>query len=327
MNRGAIVLALLTLASSQSNQSGRPQPFRSVVEAIRVPALVTNGNHPVTNLTAGDFELRDSGFLQTIAAVSVESLPVDVTLVLDASGSVNGQALARMKADVQAIADELEARDRVRLLTFSDDVREIFGFRPGGTTLPLDGLKAGGVSSFYEALAAALITDPSIDRPQLIFTMTDGRDTASYLSTARLSTLAGLSTATVYIALVESERSTVEEPGVLAREETTTVVPPAQQHGALSGVAAVHRSVGPFVGGPDKAALKTIAARTGGAVYDRMSTGALIDAFRSALTDFRSCYLLTYVPNGVKPGGWHPLEVRTTNRRYAVRARSGYDGG
>ena len=40
--------------------------------------------------------------------------------------------------------------------------------------------------------------------------------------------------------------------------------------------------------------------------------------------DFRTRYLLSYVPAGVEPTGWHRLEVKVKGRDATVKARRGY---
>jgi hypothetical protein len=43
--------------------------------------------------------------------------------------------------------------------------------------------------------------------------------------------------------------------------------------------------------------------------------------------DFRGSYVLRYRPQGVKPGGWHKLEVKIAQpESFKIRARKGYDG-
>ena len=63
------------------------------------------------------------GVAQTIEAVSIESVPVDVTLFLDTSGSTAGK-LDDMTRDVQGIIKMLRPSDRFRLLTIGDSVNE-----------------------------------------------------------------------------------------------------------------------------------------------------------------------------------------------------------
>ncbi len=72
--------------------------------------------------------------------------------------------------------------------------------------------------------------------------------------------------------------------------------------------------------------LREAAARTGGLVFENPPDTALPDLFAQVLSDFRSSYLLSFTPRGVRPDGWHELVVRTKERRYTVRARAGYQG-
>ena len=63
--------------------------------------------------------------------MSIESVPVDVTLFLDTSGSTSGK-LDDMKRDVQGIIRMLRPGDCFRLLTIGDSVDEPdTGFPPG----------------------------------------------------------------------------------------------------------------------------------------------------------------------------------------------------
>jgi predicted metal-dependent peptidase len=163
---------------------------------------VTDRNRPVTRLTAADFDLLDNGVAQVFTAAPVESLPVDVTLVLDASRSVKGPALEQFKADVQDIAESMQTNDRVRLITFATSVTDVFGLQPGGARLPVERIEAGGATSFYNALAAALMAFPQADRPQFVFGFTDGLDNMSFLDARQVATLAGHSGASLYLALI-----------------------------------------------------------------------------------------------------------------------------
>ena len=72
--------------------------------------------------------------------------------------------------------------------------------------------------------------------------------------------------------------------------------------------------------------LGELAERSGG---DRMSSSlpGLRRTFAKIVNDFRSRYVLTYMPNGVAATGWHRLEVRLVGRKGNVTARRGYERG
>ena len=275
----------------------QPAPsFRSSVDAVFVPVSVTDRNRPVTGLTAADFDLLDNGVAQVITAAPVESLSVDVTLVLDTSGSVKGPALEQFKADVQDIAESMQTNDRVRLITFATSVTDVFGLQPGGARLPVERIEAGGATSFYNALAAALMAFPQAERPQLVFGFTDGLDNMSFLDARQVATLAGHSGASLYLALI---------------------APGGRPVGRMT----------PYDGGPNRRVLQEAVARNGGELYEKPAGTPLPALFRQVLDDFRASYVLSYTPRGVTSKGWHEVVVHTRNSRYTVRARKGYDGG
>lgn len=70
--------------------------------------------------------------------------------------------------------------------------------------------------------------------------------------------------------------------------------------------------------------LKTLVEATGGQVFVIDSTSGLAAEFARILKEFRSRYVLTFVPTGVTPGGFHKLDVRVTGRNLTVHARAGY---
>jgi VWFA-related protein len=77
-------------------------------------------------------------------------------------------------------------------------------------------------------------------------------------------------------------------------------------------------------GGRASRFLDTLTRSTGGAVFDVEKTGDLKEAFLKLLDEFKSRYLIGFVPSGPPVPGWHTLEVRIKGRRFTVRARPGY---
>ena len=106
------IVAAAAMASGAIAASARgtpQQPFRIGVDAVRVDVLVTDGNRPVGGLTAGDFELRDSGVPQRIEAVDLGGVPLSVMLALDTSVSVWGQPLQNLKEAASAVVGAADA--------------------------------------------------------------------------------------------------------------------------------------------------------------------------------------------------------------------------
>jgi VWFA-related protein len=74
------------------------------------------------------------------------------------------------------------------------------------------------------------------------------------------------------------------------------------------------------------AALKDLADATGGHAIDVESSKDLAGEFRKILQDFRSRYILTFVPAGVPDEGFHRLDVHIRRGGMTVKTRPGYIG-
>lgn len=261
--------------------------FKSGVDLVFVDVSVTSGRAPVRNLLTADFTLTDNGVNQDIEAVSVESMPVDVTLLLDVSGSVEARVLAGLKRAIDDTATGLSPRDRVRLLTFSHEVKQLFAYRAGGASAGLETLSAGGATSLYDALAAAMMQTRPRGARQMILVFTDGADSRSFMDAPALQTLAGLSEAVVRFAV------------------------------------GIRRGSGDI---RNKSQLEAIAAVTGGDVTTFRVDSSMPSTFRDILDRFRTSYVLRYTPKGVTGEGWHAISVRLGKGNYEIKAKKGWQG-
>ena len=71
--------------------------------------------------------------------------------------------------------------------------------------------------------------------------------------------------------------------------------------------------------------LKELADRSGGRVYRADTVGVLPQAFAAIAAELRTQYLLGYYPtNRVHDGGYRKIQVKTSRKDIAVRARPGY---
>jgi VWFA-related protein len=278
--------AVVAIAGAQADQ--RPT-FRAVSDLVPVPVSVRNGKQFVTGLTVADFELYDNGVRQPIGTVSASTLAIDVTLVVDTSGSVVG-SLDRFRSDVKEIAGMLRPDDQVRLLTFDTEVRAALPMQPASRRVPVDRITSGDMTSLVDALVFALARASRPDRRHLVFVFSDGYDNASMMGYGAIPELAARTEAVLHIALVRVSGAPDEWPN------------------------------------PAFDALATAASRTGGVLYPPAeSTRGVVPAFKQALEAFRHSYTLYYTPIGVPRGGWHEIVVRVPQHAtYQVQARQGY---
>ena len=72
--------------------------------------------------------------------------------------------------------------------------------------------------------------------------------------------------------------------------------------------------------------LRDLAEATGGHGVDVTAGSDLSDEFQKILEDFRSRYILTFVPAGVAQAGFHRLDVTVRRGGLVVKARPGYIG-
>jgi VWFA-related protein len=287
-----VIVAALAAGGLRAQRGQQPPVFRAGTEVVPVSVSVRSGRSFVRNLTTVDFELYDNGVRQEIRAMSADAFASDVTLVVDTSGSVV-RSLSRFRSDVRKIAGALEPADRLRLLTFDTEVRQVFPMQDRGMKVPVEEIRTGDMTSLVDAVVFALARTPRPDRRHLIFVFTDGYDNASLMGYGALPELAARSDAVLHLVLVK-----------------VTGVPDETGSAAFD-------------------ALETAARRTGGAYYppgdDRPD---VVDAFKEALDAFRHSYVLYFTPKGVAAPGWHRLTVKVTKTgNHQIEARQGYYGG
>jgi VWFA-related protein len=156
-------------------------------------------------LTNDDFEIRDNGVLQTALDVSRESMPLDVTITIDISGSMQPRDLALVKAAVAQVSDSLKSSDRARVMVFDATVSERTPLAHPPISLDLS--KAGGGTAMFDALLLSIVAPPIVDRRQLVILMTDGQDTVSSFDASVVIETARHTSAATTVVLVPSRAS------------------------------------------------------------------------------------------------------------------------
>jgi VWFA-related protein len=197
---------LLAAAASAQSQS-QDGVFSAKVEAVRVDALVTNGNDAVRGLTPADFEVLDNGVPQHVDLVSFEEIPLNVILALDMSNSVAGDRLAQLQRASDALLAGLKPADQAALVTFSH--RVALAAPLSGDLMPIrDALRdaggAGGTAVADGIYAAMMVGEGDAGRA-LVIVFSDGVDTASWLTADRVRDAAKRSDAVIYGVSVQSE--------------------------------------------------------------------------------------------------------------------------
>jgi Ca-activated chloride channel homolog len=307
-----VAIAFVTSASLLAQAPAR---FSSGTAAVRVDVLVTVGNRPVTGLKASDFALRDNGVPQAITDVSQEMLPLNVFCVLDLSGSVTGRPLAQLKDATASLFGTLRDRDRASLMTFADRLVLHSPLTRDTNRLRalLDGMKAGGQTSFIDAAFAALALRESDDGRALMLLFSDGEDTASWLRAQPVIEAARRSDVVIYPV-------TIKRPPLAARSTFSTMNLGSPFPIRETTIVRDTRDETP------QKLLEALADETGGRVIFVENDEKLQEHFVRVLSEFRQRYVLSYTPSGVTTEGWHTLDVTVVGKSAQVKARRGYAG-
>ena len=287
--------AAIALAAAMIYPSAAQGPFRSNRTVVSVNVSVKDKNAPVTGLTAADFRLTDNGTEHAIDAVGMEAFPIDLTVVLDTSGST-GSGIMRLIAETETLARRLRPSDRFRLLTIDTYVYEPVPLQPAGSIKWPARIPFNGASAVNDALFAALATPVDLDRRHLVVALTDGLDTASALDATMVRDAAQRSDVLLHLVGVTFFPAEAPvPPNWLWRSEKELDV------------------------------LGDAARRTGGELHDAGALGPdALRALHAAIDDFRSSYVLRFSPTNATRG-WHALDVRMNRPGpWTIRARKGY---
>src|SRR5688500_12106765 len=102
--------------------TGQQPVFRGASDAVRLFVTVTDGDgRLVTDLTREQFEVRDEGQPQPITLFDNTPQPIRLIVMLDVSGSMEGN-LPLLRAATEQLYARLRRDDRMRIGTFGRDV-------------------------------------------------------------------------------------------------------------------------------------------------------------------------------------------------------------
>ncbi len=325
---------LATAVTAMQSPAQPPQTFRTRTDLVHVDVSVREGGRAVTGLRPEDFVVTDNGERQRIESVEATAVPIDLTLVVDLSGSPRGlwvpkespaPALAKLTADVREIIGILRADDRVRLLAIDTQVQQLLPMSPVAELQQPRAARTGGKGAVYDTLAAALLYPTEPRRRHVVIAATKGVDTISSISAQSVKAIAERSDALLHLVAMESES---DNDDVFRRFQcgrmgicwpTRQFWVPFQRR--LFGPAPVHALT------PEGEAVRAGADATGGALHKAqlLNVPNLKSTFKKAFEDFRNSYVLRYSPQGQVKPGWHAIEVRVPRLRSAtVRSRTGY---
>jgi VWFA-related protein len=307
--------------------------FRSRAELINVTATVTDRSERfVRGLRREDFSLYEDGQPQAITHFSDERVPVSLGLVVDKSGSMDGEKWSAARGAIDRFLHDLLGKDdEVFLMAFSDraDLLEEWTTDRSRISTALSDVNPRGGTAMYDAVAEAVpIAQSGTRRKKALLVISDGNDRTSEIELASLRQLVRQTEVLIYAIGIDgsSEQPTWTRGGgqfppripfpipIPGRRPPVNWPPPNGPRGGS-------------VGSDDRmneAGLRVMTDDSGGRTEIVRAARDLGPATASIADELSQQYFLGYPPAAPKDGRWHSIRLEVRNRDYSVRARRGY---
>ncbi|MDJ0838119.1 MAG: VWA domain-containing protein [Acidobacteriota bacterium] len=144
-------------------------------------AVAKKGNHLLTDLEKDDFRIRFKGRDLKPANIEKNRKPLRITVLLDNSGSMQGEFIQNAQFAIGTFLNSLEAEDRAELLLFDRIVKRLHGFSNDAESLraSIFGIDPRNSTALYDGLLVAHNDLLEQTGTRVIIVISDGRDTTS----------------------------------------------------------------------------------------------------------------------------------------------------
>lgn len=305
---------------SASAQSGRRLPgqtpknsddtvkLRAEEVLLNVTIIDPYGRQAI-DLGREEFIVAEDGQRQDIASFAVSRVPVNVALMLDASGSVVGN-IDSLREAAMGFIKELGPEDKVSVTEFhtdveliqdwtsnNDDIRHAISWRfKPGRVMTKDGRSTYGSTALYDAIYLAADEQlTKVDGRKAVIILTDGDDTSSKATYEQA--LAGIirSGAVVYVVSKAKAIRLMAGPQWTARFERAEFL------------------------------MTDLARRTGGQIFSPLKDEEMKNVYAQVGRELKNQYIITYIPRNEKhDGALRRVNVYLTRPGYQVRTRDSY---
>jgi Ca-activated chloride channel homolog len=319
--------------------------IRVDTDLVMIDVKVTDrGNgSAVTGLRAEDFAVYEDGKQQKIALFSQNTVPLNVALVLDTSGSTQGE-VGLMRQAARRFLDELRPKDRVALVAFSQDIRLLAEMTADRQTIEagLDEITAGNGTSFYDAMVVTLNdVFKRVEGRKAIVVLSDGVDSFGHYAYPHLLSVAESGAASFYVLEMNTLAFTLERLLLdcgnprhfkLSRKQLKKYGEQFEKD-SLWWVTSEYcdltveqkRKVTQRLYEVAHEELEELSSRTGGLTYPVQELKDLPKVYAKIAAELRTQYSLGYYPaNERHDGQWRSLKVDVNAKGLTARAKPGY---
>jgi Ca-activated chloride channel family protein len=334
---GTILTLLLSLSSLA--QSGRklpadgPKPERDDVVRLRADEVLLNVTvldsygRQATGLTRGDFIVAEDGQRQDISSFIVSSVPVNVVLLLDASGSVVSEIDSLRQAAMQFV-NALGPEDRVSVIEFhtkleliqdwtakAEDVRHALSWRfKPGMVMNKQGRYEFGLTALYDAIYSSADEQlGKVEGRKAIIILTDGDDSSSKVTYEQAVSAVVKAGAVVYV--VSKARAMLAQLAPY-RGKTARILAGAYAQQAAMLAARLEQA---------EQIMTDLSRRTGGQIYSPLEDKEMGAVYAQVAREIKNQYIITYVSkNETRDGRLRRVNVFLTRPGYTSRTRDSY---
>jgi len=346
---------------SQQGQQGQQNPqgqqpanneqqafrFKTGVELINVTATVIDQNGRfVSGLHKEDFRVYQDDQQQPVTHFNNERVPVSLGIVLDTSGSMEGEKMVAAREALNDFLTQLnDPDDEVFLYRFDNHPVLVEGWTRDKQRLSnaLARIQPRGGTALYDAVADAVpLALSGHNQKKAIVIISDGNDTSSRTDITSLKRIIREAEVLVYAIGIDSQsqfggwvpggfgghrfqrprspRFPVPFPFPTPGGGGRTPPPPPPGYPTptpRTGPHGMDDRVNAF-------ALREITDDSGGRTEIIRNTRDLNPATTGIADELSRQYYLGYAATGPKDGKWHAIRVEVQNSSYQVRARKGF---
>jgi VWFA-related protein len=338
---GLVILAGLSATAPLSGQEGFR--FKSGIELINVTATVTDRTGRfLSGLTKNDFAVYEDNQPVEITNFSADRTPVSLGIVLDTSGSMQGQKWHAARDAIDRFLQELnDEQDEFFLYRFSGgaDLVQDWTTDRRAVNWSLGRVNPNGGTAMYDAVAEAVpMAHAGRNRKKAIVIISDGNDTSSRVGVGEVRQVVRESEVLVYAVGIDGEGV----PTIMSRPRPPVggggprfpipfPIPGGGGRGGSGGGYPFPGGGGGGVyqrGGADDrvnaAALRQITDDSGGRTEIVADPRDLDPATATIADELSKQYYIGYPSQGHKDGRWHSIRVEVKDPSLRVRARRGY---
>jgi Ca-activated chloride channel family protein len=301
---------LLAVLIQHPGASSGQQVFRGGSDAVRVFVTVTDRDgRLVTTLTRDNFEVRDDGTPQPLTQYDNSPQPIRLIVMLDVSGSMEGNLQLLRDAAAQLFS-RLLPDDLARVGVFGHEVRISPSFTRNAdellAALPT-AIAPDALTPLWRALDDAIGAFDRTDASRkVILVLSDGKDSGPIGFRQRPGSQAGV-----------IDRARLEDVMIYAVGLRSRRARPATPGLGPGGLQAMLLSDLPDPG------LARVAEETGGGYTEIRLGQDLGAAFASVADELHMQYLLGFAPSR-RDGKTHEIDVRINKGGLKPRARKSY---